>query len=195
MSKGSNRTTARSISALAAASFFAVLVAAAAWACVPQPLLVTVQPGSSGPAGSSVTVAAVGFDSGRAEIRWNALDGELLSTAEGPDFSSSVNIPQVPDGLYHLVVVGRAPGGEIGNTRTVAFAVTTAGAPPTGVTPPRQPQPAAAAASRSAEPASSSANSVLLLVTGGGLGALGCLAGFVLSRRRPRPEPDGASQA
>lgn len=107
------------------------LAAPLAWACVPQPLLVTVQPRGSGPPGTEVTVSALGFDPGRAEIRWNAVDGKLLAAPDGPDFSAPVVIPQASEGLYHLVVLARSAGGEIGNTAAVSFYVTAeAGAAP-----------------------------------------------------------------
>lgn len=184
----------RTAAAVATATVAAVLLlAAAAWACVPQPLLVTVQPGLSGPAGSQVSVAAVGFDGGRAEIRWNALDGELLGTAEGPDFSAGVTIPPVPPGMYHVVVLGRAPGGELGNTRTVPFMVTAEGRAVAGAAAPPDPWPESADAAgqsprRTSTPAGRSA---LLMATGAGLAALGGLAGILVSRGRAGRERDG----
>ncbi len=147
---------------------------------MPQPRLITLQPRSSGPPGTSLTVAALGFDPGRAEIRWNAGDGELLGTANGPDFSVSVTIPQVTEGLYHLVVLARSPSGEIGNTNTVSFEVV---AERGAAAPPPQPQ-SGETLTPSTTPTSISA--VLLFAGGGGLVALGCVAGILLSRHAVR---------
>lgn len=161
----------------------AVMLAAAtvAWACVPQPRLITLQPRSSGPAGSAVTVAALGFDPGRAEVRWNAGDGELLGTANGPDFSVGVTIPQVAEGLYHVVVLARSPGGEIGNTSTVSFEVTGEAGAAAGASSPPASQPRGEPVSTSSSP--TSAMAALLFAAGGGLVALGFLGGILLSRQ------------
>lgn len=95
----------------------------AAWACIPQAKLVTVQPRSSSPAGSEVTINALGLDAGRAEIRWNAPDGKVLATATGPNFSAPLTIPDAPEGLYALVVLSRQADGSVGNTATASFQV------------------------------------------------------------------------
>lgn len=165
------------------ALFAAVMLAAAtvAWACVPQPRLITLQPRSSGPAGSPVTVAALGFDPGRAEIRWNAGDGELLGTANGPDFSVGVTVPQVAEGLYHVVVLARSPGGEIGNTSTVSFEVTGEGGAAAGASSPPVSQPRGEPVSTSSSPTSTTP--ALAFAAGGGLVALGFLGGILLSRQ------------
>lgn len=113
-----------------ASAAIAVSSAGAIWACVPQPRLVSVQPRSSGPPGSQVTVEGLGFDPGRAEVRWNSSDGLLLATAMGPDFSQPVTIPDHPEGLYHLIVLSREPGGAIGSAAAAAFAITGVGRSP-----------------------------------------------------------------
>lgn len=151
-----------------------------AWGCVPQPRLLTVQPRSSGPAGTEVTLAALGFDPGRAEIRWNAVDGELLGVANGPEFSVPVTIPRAPEGLYNLIVLARSPGGEIGNTGAVSFQVTSLGATP--VAPWSNPDTRAAEKSRSSA-SSISAGTVLLAAGAGGVASLGCFGGLLLLRR------------
>ena len=94
-----------------------------AWACVPQARLVSLQPRSSGKAGSQVTVSGLGFDPGRAEIRWNDADGPLLGTASGPNFSVQVTIPEAPEGLYAIVVLSRAATGGVGNAGRAAFQI------------------------------------------------------------------------
>ncbi|MBW3643424.1 MAG: hypothetical protein KY447_10970 [Actinobacteria bacterium] len=128
-----------------------------------------------------MTVAALGFDPGRAEVRWNAGDGELLGTANGPDFSVGVTIPQVAEGLYHVVVLARSPGGEIGNTSTVSFEVTGEAGAAAGASSPPASQPRGEPVSTSSSP--TSAMAALLFAAGGGLVALGFLGGILLSRQ------------
>ncbi|HSH60049.1 MAG TPA: hypothetical protein VK988_10490, partial [Acidimicrobiales bacterium] len=124
---------------------------ASAWACVPQPA-VLVQPRSSGAAGTEVTVIGRGFGDSRAEIRWNAFDGELLGALPGPDFTTDVTIPQAPTGLYTLVVIVRGPDGAVANTVRAPFEVVEAGSPATSAaglpdSPATGPSPAPARAS------------------------------------------------
>lgn len=166
-----------------AAAALALGQAAAAWACVPQARLVSLLPQASGPAGSQVTVAALAFDPGPAEVRWNAPDGPLLATAQGPTFSAPVTVPDVATGLYTVVVIMRLPDGGVGSAGTAAFEVTgLAGSPPAGPPPPASPPPAASAPHP--EPASSPG---LAMAAGAGLFALGfalgALGGARLGRR------------
>lgn len=113
-----------------------------AYACVPQPRLVTVAPRSSGPAGGQVTVDGIGFDPppSRVEIRWNSADGALLGTADQGDFSVPVTIPAAEPGLYGILVISRGADGVLGNTGRATFQVTgeplPPGAPVATTTPP-----------------------------------------------------------
>ncbi len=91
---------------------------------MPQARLVTLQPRSFGPAGSELTVEGLAFDPQPVEIRWGGPDGDLLATSTGPDFSVPVTIPDVPAGLYAVVVVVRQPGGGVGNAGRAAVEVT-----------------------------------------------------------------------
>lgn len=100
--------------------------AAAAWACVPQPLI-SIQPQSSGPAGSQVTVDGVSLGPGPVEIRWNRLDGPTLAKSSGPNFSQPVTIPEAPEGLYTIIVIQREPGGAIAGSGRAAFQVSAPG--------------------------------------------------------------------
>ena len=113
----------------AAASLLLLAGTATAWACVPQPGIL-VQPRSSGAAGTQVTLIGKAFADSRAEIRWNALDGELLGAVPGPDFSTDVTIPQAPSGLYTLIVILRGADGAVANTARAPFEVVAASAPP-----------------------------------------------------------------
>lgn len=100
------------------------------WACVPQPFLL-VQPRSSGPSGSQVTVQGQNMAGGRVELRWNALDGPLLGTAEGPSFSVPVTIPDQSTGLYVVVALERLPDGSFGSLARAEFAIPAEGTPAT----------------------------------------------------------------
>lgn len=96
-----------------------------AWACGPQADM-RVQP-TSGPAGSEVTVQGAGFpENAPVEVRWEAINGHLLATAHGPDFSMAVTIPEVGEGTYTIVA---RPVGEAAYDRptaSAAFTVTAA---------------------------------------------------------------------
>lgn len=175
------------VTALGATTLALVFLASAgvAWACVPQAKLVTVHPRSSGPPGTEVTVSVLGFDPGRSEIRWNAVDGPLLGSANGPDFSASVAIPAVADGLYHLIVLSRSSGGMIGNTSSVSFQVVSVG----GDTPtPRQLRGPALADGAVRSPSLSTGAVALAAGTGASM-ALVCVAGLGVARRRRRARP------
>lgn len=166
-----------------------LMAASVTWACIPQPRLITLQPRASGPAGTKVTVAALGFDPGRAEIRWNGADGELLGTANGPEFSVEVTIPQADVGLYQMVVLARSASGEIGNTNTVSFEITLEGESAATAPPPTQP---AGRAVDSKTEEKTSASAALLFGGGGGLVALGCIGGILLSRQGRNRRPSEA---
>ncbi len=101
-----------------------LLASSTSWACVPQARLVFLEPRSSGPSGSEITVSGVGFDPTDIEIRWNTSDGERLASATGPDFSAQVTIPTVEPGLYGVIVLSRLSDGRLGNAGRAAFQVT-----------------------------------------------------------------------
>lgn len=153
-----------------------------AWACIPQARLVSIEPRSSGASGTEVTVKAVAFDVGPAEVRWNASDGPRLATAVGPDFSVPVIIPAADEGLHTIVVLSRAPNGSLGNAGSAAFQVTRPGGPAAS-------GPDLARVPTLAAESSPSGPSWLLLgvvvaVAAGALLALGVMLGASWSRRR-----------
>lgn len=175
---------ARLYRSIAASGIFGVVLGAAslASACVPQPNLVVVQPRSSGPSGTEVTVEGVGLDPSPTEIRWNSAEGPLLGEAVGPSFSVPVTIPEASPGLYTVVVVSRQSGGGIGNTGTAAFQVIEPGTGPGLVPPP--PEDAGAAPTTpppTATPSASAGRTVLAFAAGAALATLGV---WVARRRR-----------
>lgn len=95
-----------------------------AWACVPQARLVSLQPNSSGPSGTQVTVNGLGLDRTAIEIRWNSSDGPLLGKATGPDFSTPITVPDAPKGLYNVIALSRDTVGGIGSAASTPFQVT-----------------------------------------------------------------------
>ncbi len=175
-SPGGNR--ARGLVAFLLVAMVLVSLGPAA-ACVPRANLVSLQPRASGPAGSEVTVEALGFGKGKAEVRWNGASGPLLGTGAGPSFSASVTVPATAPGLYAVVVLIRQPGGSIGDAGAAAFQVTGAegslGQDPGGWN--RDARGPAAVPSRPA-------GAPLLLAAGAGLLTLGVAVGVLLGRRR-----------
>lgn len=164
-----------------AALTVAVACGGGAWACIPQARLVSLEPRSSGASGSQVTVKAVAFDPGPAEVRWNAPDGPRLATAVGPDFSVPVTIPAADEGLHAIVVLSRAPNGSLGNASSAAFQVTKPGG--SDPTAPAVPSPATLAAESSSSGPSWLLFGAVLAVAAGALLALGVLLGASWSRR------------
>lgn len=156
-----------------------ILASSVAWACIPQANLVVVQPQSSGPPGTKVTVEGLGLDPGRAEVRWNSPEGQLLGAGNGPNFSVAVTIPQADGGLYNLLVLSRGAGGVLGNTRAASFLVT-----PPGNSQVATPSSGAATPKAGGEPASDSGDSGLVVGGVVVLVLLGALAAIVLARRR-----------
>lgn len=165
-----------------------VIPGSQAWACVPQPL-VTVTPMASGPPGTEFTVNGYAI-AGRAEVRWNALDGPLLASAEGPVFSTTAVVPETAEGLYSVLVLERGADGSLGSTGRASFEVT----PAAGSAPPAGDRGAPGTASESS-PAPAPANSISPIsaaVGVVGLLALGGIGGAALAHRR-RPSTLGAA--
>ncbi len=173
---------ARPHRSVAAYGFFGVVLGAAslASACVPQPNLVVVQPRSSGPSGTEVTVEGVGLDPSPTEIRWNSVEGPLLGEAVGPSFSVPVTIPEASPGLYTVVVVSRQSDGGIGNTGTAAFQITEPGTAELVPPPPED----AGAPPTTASPTATSSTSAASTVLAFAAGALATLGVLVARRRR-----------
>lgn len=181
---------------------FLVLAAGRAWACVPQPFIF-LEPVSSGPPGSEVTVQGLRFGEPDIEIRWQTPDGPTLATATGGDFSVLVTIPEAPPGLYALLVIARAPGGGIDSVQRAVFQVTEEGS--SGVSQGLPEESAGEGHGASSVPVPSPSplptpvgDFAVLAAAGAGLLALGALCGIKLARRSeaaarrgeddPRPE-------
>ncbi len=175
-----------------------ILTAGKAWACVPQPFIF-LEPASSGPPGSEVTVQGLRFGEPDIEIRWQTPDGPTLATATGTDFSVPVTIPQVPPGLYALLVIARAPGGGIDSVQPAVFQVTEEGSSGASQqlpqeSPREQPGEDVGPAPSSASP--SPVGDVAVLAAGvAALLALGGLCGNRLARRREAGTRRGARDA
>jgi len=136
---------------------------------------------ASGPAGAEVTVNGYSV-SGRVEVRWNALDGPLLATAQGPSFSAPAKIPAADPGLYTVLVLERGSGGALGSTGRAAFQVTSGTTPrPSPDRPSMTPTTATPTSSSTSVPAAAAA------VGGAALLTLGAIGGAFAARRRSRP--------
>ena len=158
-----------------------VVLAGAAWACVPQPL-VSITPKASGAAGSQVTVDVTAVN-GDVEVRWNSIQGPELAKATGPSFSVPVTVPQVSEGLYAIVVLERAADGSANFTGRAAFLVTGATSPTTA------PAAAAPPAKRPSSGGRSGAATALLDVALLIVGAVGGGVAMRLLRRPGAAEP------
>jgi hypothetical protein len=94
-----------------------VLMAAAAWACVSGPVvnLSTI----NAKAGQEVGITGTGFQSGNsATIRWNALDGPVLTTVPAPIAGGTLDAKfTVPEGTkpgsYVVIVTQNKPDGSL----------------------------------------------------------------------------------
>lgn len=119
----------RGMVAVVAVSLGALGAASVAWACTPQANLV-VRPGS-GEAGARVAVSGERFAEGPVEIRWNGPAGALLTTANGPSFTTSVTVPQSAAArTYYIVALARNADGTTVGTASGIFTVTSSQASP-----------------------------------------------------------------
>lgn len=177
------RKSGNPLSVFAVILIAVLFVGGGASACVPQPLI-TLQPQASGPVGTQVTVNALAVN-GPAEIRWNGVDGERLGDGTGPAFLAAVTIPDVPAGLYSIVVLERQADGSVGSTGRASFEVT---------------RPDALSSTRAADPAASTTIAVhaeqshsnptprALITVGAGFLLLAALGGSLLRGALSRPK-------
>ena len=94
-----------------------ILMAAAAWACVSGPIvnLSTI----SAKAGQEVGITGTGFQTGnQAVVRWNALDGPVLTTVPAPiangNLDAKFTVPEgTKPGSYVVVVSQTKPDGSL----------------------------------------------------------------------------------
>ncbi|MGH9283080.1 MAG: hypothetical protein ACRD0S_09085, partial [Acidimicrobiales bacterium] len=102
------RQGGRFVTAAAAVVVAALLGISAAWACTGQPLLhlATDQVGEVG-SQAKVEVLANQAVAGPVTLRWNALDGPVLATADtaaGTPATLVATIPEAAPGVYYLVL-------------------------------------------------------------------------------------------
>lgn len=156
---------------------------AAAWACVPQPMLL-VEPRASARAGDTVTVRGLNFGR-RAELRFNGVSGPLLTTASGERFKAKVRVPRARGGLYTLVALTRDQSGGVSGIASAPLEIAAAGGDRRGDSSARP----GTAGSGSGQTDDTSSDGVRpALAAGGGftLLVLGGLTGALLARRPPR---------
>ena len=125
-----------------AAITFSIVVAtlctvmSAAWACTQIAAIKSSH--SSNPAGSALVITGTDFHPtgdvyGMVEIRWNAIPGEVLGTAPGPNFTVEVTVPaDAKAGSYYIYAVQRTADGVVAGRSVAPFKVTavTASSPP-----------------------------------------------------------------
>lgn len=154
--------------------------------------IISFTPQASGPPGGRVTVEGLVFvEDDPVEIRWNSVDGPLLGTGVGPNFSVEMTVPNDPPGLYTVIAFTRPPGGSVGFSGTASFQVTPVGAAGRDGATVTTSGPSfggeAAVADRSSKRSSTGGTSTLALAVGGaGLLALGGFMGASLAKRRLR---------
>lgn len=157
--------------------------AGAAWACVPQPMLL-VEPQASARPGETLMVRGLNFDR-KAEIRFNGVSGPLLSSPSGERFKAKVKVPRAPGGLYTLVALNRDQSGGVSGMASAPLEIAAAGGERRGDSSARP----GTAGSGSGQADDGSPDGVSpALAAGGGLTliALGALTGALLASRRPR---------
>lgn len=105
-----------------------------AWACTPQTKIISAAP-AFGPAGTQLTLRGNAVAAGQpVEIRWNSVRGQrvgqAVADAEG-EFVTEVVAPDVPAGVYSMVVVA----GEDAGVGRMAYELTSSESPasPAGV--------------------------------------------------------------
>lgn len=89
-----------------------------AFACTAQASM-SIDP-TSGPSGSTTTATGRSFDESPVELRWDSKNGQLLATAQGPTFTTSLRIPEAPSGVHYIVATSTSSG----HVARAAFEVT-----------------------------------------------------------------------
>lgn len=126
--RGSRR---RHVSLAMAFAIGAIVLATAAWACTPQPLVLSASPMAAAP-GEVIQVSGTGVPfAATVQIRLDGDNGPVLAQAS-PDsqgnFSTSLTVPEVASGIYTLTL--STPGG--GSAGRIAVEVIGGGAPEGG---------------------------------------------------------------
>lgn len=112
---------------------FLLLLVVGAWACTAQPVIGTPGSGpngghglnpSSGPPGTEVVVEGRDFREGPVQIRWGSVDGLRLGTPNGPDFRTTIVIPEAKPSVHYVVAFQRDAAGNVENMARAPFEVT-----------------------------------------------------------------------
>lgn len=135
---GGSVSTGQSVRRTLAVAFVLLAIvagsAALAWACSPVQGWISAHGPSGdayGPAGSAVTVNGTNFDpAGSVQIYWN---GAHVGSASGSPFTTTIAVPNVPEGQYSVQAVGQAANGSGERTSAATFWV---GLPPALQQPP-----------------------------------------------------------
>ena len=173
-----------------------IFMAAAAWACVSGPVvnLSTI----NAKAGQEVGITGTGFQPGNAaQIRWNALDGPVLTTVPAPIAGGNLDAKfTVPDGTkagsYVVVINQVKPDGSLSLSpiRAVMNVTGDAGANPVVGAPAASTDTAARANGLARSDDSISTGTLALVALGvGGVGMfLAGMAALFAGRRSSAPE-------
>lgn len=86
-------------------------VASVAWACTAQPRIVQLTPLAAAP-GSDLSLQGDALAANApVELRWNALDGQVIGTAvadDGGEFATTAVVPDAAPGVYAVIAVSEA---------------------------------------------------------------------------------------
>jgi hypothetical protein len=120
----------RLVALASVAALIPVFVAAGlAWACTPQAEFTQFSPSSGGP-GTVVAIAGRNFVANQPiTIHWGSASGPVIGTAQGPEFSTTVTVPQAPGDVYAIVAVTTGPNPSLTGQGRGAFTMVTPSTP------------------------------------------------------------------
>ena len=78
-----------------------LVLAGVAFACTPQAMIQVSAP--SAPAGETITVTGNDFQAAPVSIHLTSASGPVLGTAQGPQFSTPITVPDASVGIHYLV--------------------------------------------------------------------------------------------
>ncbi len=105
-----SRRARRTATILVGLGAIVLSAAALAWACTPQ-AAISAAPGS-GPSGTRVTITGTSFTPGAVRIHWGSSTGPVIGAATGPEFTTTVTIPQSRADVYYIRAVGPEGSGS-----------------------------------------------------------------------------------
>jgi len=112
--------------ALLLASALLVLFASLGWACTTSATIRLATP-PVGRQNSTVTLEGGNFQPGIVEVRWGSSAGPVLAAVQGPEFSTSFQIPSSKPDVYFIVAVNKPEQGQFAGKAAVSFEIVDSG--------------------------------------------------------------------